>query len=134
IVGVLVLRGETHLPRSKAAWIAIIIAAVIAISWPLTILTFSEDAWLTWILEMDSKVGRPNTAGQTPFYYLTQWPYYLFPWSSLSIAAVLGAACSLRRQPQVIQLAWLWFVGDLILFSLPNSRKEYYLLPAVAAL
>lgn len=134
IIGILVLRGEARLPRSRAAWIAIIVAVLIAISWPLAVLAFDHKAWVVWILEMDRKVGRPGAAKQSPMYYLIHWPYYLFPWSVLAIAAVIGVARSLRQQPRVIQFTWLWFIGNLLIFSLLNSRKEYYLLPAVPAL
>lgn len=134
IVGVLVLQGEFRLPRSMAAWAAIMIAAVIAASWPLAVVASNREAWLTWILELDRKVARPDRAVQSPLFYLAQSPQYLFPWSVLSVAAVLDGVRWLRRRPPVIQLAFLWFVGDLILFSLPNARKTYYLLPAVPGL
>jgi 4-amino-4-deoxy-L-arabinose transferase-like glycosyltransferase len=134
IVGTLWMRREALIPRSNSAWIAIVIALMVGLSWPLIAMALSGAAWGTWIAELDSKVGGTGTPEHSPLYYLTRWPYYLFPWSAFSVAAVVDGAISFRRLPREIQFAWLWFVGSLVLFSIANARKEYYLLPAVPGL
>jgi 4-amino-4-deoxy-L-arabinose transferase-like glycosyltransferase len=130
-LGLLAWRREWCLPRSRDAWTGLAIATAIGLAWPAAVLISDPAAWMTWLWELDGKITY-SVRHRSRLFYLSQWPVYLFPWSGFGVAAVVLAIR--RNQPWVVRFLWLWFFGDLAVFSLATSQKVYYLLPMVPGL
>ncbi|MCS6914724.1 MAG: glycosyltransferase family 39 protein [Myxococcales bacterium] len=82
--------------------------------------------------------GRHGDRG-TFEYYLRQLGAGLFPWSGLVATALLGIGRWLRQETasprrHLALFCLCWFVTDLVVVSLVNTKFHHYILPALPAL
>ncbi len=78
-------------------------------------------------------VDHGQAEGQPFWYYLGLFPL-AFPWTVWLIGALfqpwLRARGERRRQ---LLIAWLWFVGVLVVLSIPGAKQQRYLMPILPA-
>jgi 4-amino-4-deoxy-L-arabinose transferase-like glycosyltransferase len=135
LIGFLLCERQLPIPRSRAALLGCAAALAGALIWPVAVLGRTPDAWLVWFSQLDTIAVQPDPNEKLFFYYLLQWPAYLFPWSVFSVVSVVaGVPFGKHRPAPAERFAWLWFVGNLAVFSCCSVRKLHYLGPAVPAL
>jgi 4-amino-4-deoxy-L-arabinose transferase-like glycosyltransferase len=138
VLGYLASERALALPRSRAAWTGVGIAVAIGLAWPAAVLTLDHRAWIVWVIEPDLSVAHGPTYAtwsRGAWFYLIEWPQYLFPWAVLGVVALAtGLTRRGTRAPAVVRLSWFWFFGNLAVFTLFKTRKIYYLMPAVPGL
>jgi len=135
MLGMLLSGRRLGVPAGWPARIGIGVPVALVALWAAAVFWQYPQAWLVWLGEVDLKVtGGTYRSDRGPWYYLLQWPGYLFPWSIFSVAAVGYGLKARESAPGVARLCWWWFFGSLMAFSVLPARKVYYLLPAVAGL
>ncbi len=108
---------------------AVMLGLVVAAPWYMHIIERMPGSWQTMLVEYQAR----RAEADPPWYYLAVFLMAL-PWTVWLIAALfqpwVRAKGEYRRQ---LLVAWLWFVGVLLFFSIPDAKKERYILPALPA-
>lgn len=111
------------------------LALLLALGWPLAVLTRHPEALGVWVLHVAERLGGPSRTFATEPWgeYLLAPLWQTLPWSPLALA---GAAASLRRArserggPDRVLAAWA--VVPALAVSLASVRNAHYLVPALA--
>ncbi len=77
--------------------------------------------------------SRPMGPSRGPLYYAGTYLADYFPWSILSLAALLCVWLERRLQPAIRTVAWgfpiIWSVLVFAIFTLSKNKQEYYIAP-----
>lgn len=108
---------------------AVMLGLLVAAPWYMYIIEQMPGSWQTMLTEY--KAERANSE---PFWFYLVVFALVLPWTVWLIGALaqpwLRARGEYRRQ---LLVAWLWFVGLVVIFSFPDAKKERYILPALPA-
>lgn len=133
ILGILAWQRQRALPRTPAALAGILLALAVGLAWPGAVMVFEPEAWRIWFWDAVTSAVQGSYftwLDRGLWYYFTQWPTYLFPWSVVSLLAVrYGFQGRAAAVPLAVRFAWFWFFGNMLVFTLFATRKNYYLMP-----
>jgi 4-amino-4-deoxy-L-arabinose transferase-like glycosyltransferase len=121
--------------RVLADWRALVIATLLAASWPVPVAIADPNAVRVWMLEMGQKTGAAGIPHhQSRENIALSWFWMTAPWSLIATSALL---MPFWRAPRVarpgVWFSWWWAVAGLAIFSTWSVAKPNYYLPCLPA-
>jgi 4-amino-4-deoxy-L-arabinose transferase-like glycosyltransferase len=134
-IGWLLLSGRSLRLRDIFSPLGVIVALLIAASWPTAVVLVEPEALELWKQHLFGRAATGIGYGKPFWYYLTQWPEQLAPWT---IFVIIGAVPSLRRAWRdplsADRFLWWWTLGQMALLSLSKGKHHHYLMHALPAM
>lgn len=131
-VGFLVWNGD-RLAWRRYFWLwGWLTFVVVALAWPTAALLRYPDVVDLWLSDYAGRLHQ-NYMRQPPWYYLTHWPWVVFPWTVPALAGLWltrGRALRQRRAPE--RFLWCWALLPIAFFSIPQGKHHHYLLQCLA--
>ena len=125
--------------RDRIAWRRMIslpgflLAAVLAVSWPLLAALRSPEALALWRFLILERAVSGAGFGKPWWYYLGTWIWQLSPWTPVLLLAV---GPSLRRAKEEVspdRFLWCWALVPIVLLSLSRGKHHHYLISCLPA-
>jgi 4-amino-4-deoxy-L-arabinose transferase-like glycosyltransferase len=132
--GWLFLKRDWNAIRRWFSPLGIILAAGIAVAWPIAVVFSDPTALELWKRHLFGRAA--GTLGYTqPFwYYLVQWPTQLMPWTPFLFVAAAGSWKSAYRTAGSDRFCWWWFLGQMAILSCSSGKHHHYLIYALPAM
>jgi 4-amino-4-deoxy-L-arabinose transferase-like glycosyltransferase len=132
--GWLVLRRDWAAIRRWISPLGILLAAGIALAWPLAVIFSDPTALELWQRHLFGRAAGTLGYTQPVWYYLTQWPTQLLPWLPLMFIAAPQSWKATFRQAGADRFCWWWFLGQMALLSCSSGKHHHYLLYCLPAM
>ena len=111
----------------------LIVFLVLAVCWPMAVLSIDPRAWDVWMLEMAQKTmtaGIYQSRRRLPL--IVDWPWIVAPWGFM---AGLGLAAPFLKRGREFRSAawfpWFWAAMNLLMFCVWKVAKPSYYLPCL---
>lgn len=132
--GWLLLRRDWVAVRRWFSPPGILLAAGIAIAWPLAVVFSDPTALELWKRHLFGRAAGTLGYTQPAWYYLTQWPTQLLPWTPFLFIAAPASCKSAFREARSDRFCWWWFLGQMALLSCSSGKHHHYLIYALPAM
>lgn len=114
-----------------------LLAALIALAWPLAVLADYPEALALWAGYVTDRLAeKPTTfAGEPTWAFLAAPLALCLPWTVFSIVGMrrsIGRAVAPRGRFGVDRLLWAWAVAPVAILSMATVKNDHYLIHALA--
>lgn len=111
--------------------LGILIFLVIALPWPIAVLSQVRNAIPLWRYESLGEISGANHEGvRVWWYYLVNLPQLALPWVALWLFSLIYP---FRRRRAAAMFPFLWYALTIVFFTAVGQKKLPYLLPMVPA-
>jgi 4-amino-4-deoxy-L-arabinose transferase-like glycosyltransferase len=132
--GWLVLKRDWPALRRWFSPLGILLAFGIAVAWPMAVVLSEPAALDLWKRHLLGRAAGSLGYTQPIWYYLTQWPTQLLPWTPFLFVAAPASWKAARRQSGPDRFCWWWFLGQMALLSCSSGKHHHYLIYALPAM
>lgn len=137
VVGWCVARRSVR-PFLATVWTpGVLVFLAVVLPWPVMVVArLGDAAWHEWYDEYVRRlVGTHKLGSEPPWYYLLHVWWLVLPWTLVLIvgARALWRTCrgdDTRRHA----FLWSWFLGGLVVLSIPAGKHQHYLIPVLPPL
>lgn len=114
-------------------WPGWILFFLVALAWPVTILTLYPETVDLWLHHTVGRLDSTTAINPKPFwYYATTFPWQTLPWTFF---VLVGMVTSIRqfREPtdNKNRLLWVWFALPVLVLTLVQGKHHHYLIYAL---
>lgn len=124
-------RGQSKAILQHVAGSVLLLA--LALPWPILVLREMPEAWAIWFRESAGRIE--GFDHEKPFYYfIIKILGDGQPWVLPALLAPVVMQYMSKIERKRLLFPWVWAIVTLIFFSIPTSKKNYYILPIYPAL
>jgi 4-amino-4-deoxy-L-arabinose transferase-like glycosyltransferase len=132
--GWLVLKRDWSAIRRWFSPLGIILAAGIAVAWPLAVIMSDPTALELWKRHLFGRAAGTLGYTQPVWYYLVQWPTQLLPWTPFLFVAGANSWKAAYKSAGADRFCWWWFLGQMAILSCSSGKHHHYLIYALPAM
>lgn len=135
IVFYLGLSGDWRIRGAGWRWhgLGILLFMILSLPWYAVVMYCKPEAWAIWFRESAGRIEGFDHLRHPTAYFVWQMLGNGQPWI---LPALLSLSFFRRTNPEMSKLfiMWVWTAVTLVFFSIPGSKKNYYLLPVYPSL